>query len=285
VDVARTRSAFGQRITVQEERQIALEIEEARKAFEASRTITLTQGAFSSRAHRARTLLMMLYWQLASSAAYVARAEARRLGRQCRLDVEDLYQEGILGLYKAAMKFDPQHGVRFPTYARWWVRAYITLSIDMTERMIRLPRSVVYKSRDVLKIRKDLQDLGIPFTASDVAARAGITLEQLVRLEEWFERPLYLEVSEDREKKLDHPLEDVFTPSLEEALIDRIQFEQIKEALGSLSGRSSHVLTRMFGLDGEDAETNVEIGRRLGLSRERIRQIAATAMDGIRHRL
>jgi RNA polymerase sigma factor (sigma-70 family) len=118
-----------------------------------------------------------LRWQLAMSGRRIAHGEARKLAGPF-MDEEDLVQEGYIGLLRAAKRFDPDRGIRFSTYARWWVRAQMTRAIDHTGRPVRLPGCAVEQTRNLRKAMKRFEDAGISTPSATSPKRSGIDKER-----------------------------------------------------------------------------------------------------------
>src|SRR5690606_4018004 len=118
-----------------------------------------------------------LRWQLAMSGRRIAHGEARKLAGPF-MDEEDLVQEGYIGLLRAAKRFDPNRGIRFSTYARWWVRAQMTRAIDHTGRPVRLPGCAVEQTRNLRKAMKRFEAAGLSYGLGELAEEVGIDKER-----------------------------------------------------------------------------------------------------------
>ena len=118
-----------------------------------------------------------LRWRLAMSGRRIAHGEARKLAGPF-MDEEDLVQEGYIGLLRAAKRFDPDRGIRFSTYARWWVRAQMTRAIDHTGRPVRLPGCAVEQTRNLRKAMKRFEAAGVPYGIAELADEVGIDKER-----------------------------------------------------------------------------------------------------------
>jgi RNA polymerase sigma factor (sigma-70 family) len=221
-----------------------------------------------------------LRWQLAMSGRRIAHGEARKLAGPF-MDEEDLVQEGYIGLLRAAKRFDPNRGIRFSTYARWWVRAQMTRAIDHTGRPVRLPGCAVEQTRNLRKAMKRFEAAGMAYGIVDLAAEVGIDKERAELL-----------LSQGSTISLEQPVDDGPRPRpLERFLSDHdavtpdgeaIQSQELarmKEAfVGVLTERQQFVLTRRYGLDDGEFRTLSEVGKEMGLSRERVRQIEREAL-------
>jgi RNA polymerase primary sigma factor len=198
----------------------------------------------------------------------------------------DLINEGNLGLMKAARTFDPERGVRFVSYAVWWIRQAILAAILDKADMVRIPQSQTKKVRRIQKKVDALnQKAGEALSDAEVMSKAGLTRETMNEVRQYNHGYLSLDTTQvgDTEKPM---LEFIQDPKgleeFEKDLMDKSLSERLKGALGSLDQRDGEVLTWRYGLDGGGSRTLDEIGKRLKISKERVRQIEERAMRRIR---
>ena len=225
-----------------------------------------------------------LRWRLAMSGRRIAHGEARKLAGPF-MDEQDLVQEGYIGLLRAAKRFDPDRGIRFSTYARWWVRAQMTRAIDHTGRPVRLPGCAVEQTRNLRKAMKRFEAAGLDYTVSDLASEVGVDKKRAEFL-----------LAQGRTVSLDQPVDDGPRPrSLEHFLQDESAHHPDDEAIHAqeiarmleafdqvLTDRHRYVLTRRYGLEDNQFRTLSEVGKGMNLSRERVRQIEREALIRLR---
>ncbi|MGK7313214.1 MAG: sigma-70 family RNA polymerase sigma factor [Candidatus Longimicrobiales bacterium M2_2A_002] len=200
--------------------------------------------------------------------------------------LSDLINEGNLGLIRAAHKFDETKGIKFISYAVWWIRQAILQALAEQSRIVRVPLN---RAGALHRIGKRsaalLQELGREPTVEELADELDISEDEVRRTLSLSQSHLSLDapLTPGEDNRLLDYLPDQFSPGPDDETYDQALMDTVEEALGTLKEREAKILRLYFGLDGQEPMTLEEIGSILGVTRERVRQIKEKALLRLRH--
>ena len=271
-------------LTAEEEVELAQRIERGRLARE-----ELAKGNVSLRRRSELQILTEDGWRarehlITANSRLVISVAKKYMGRG--VPFLDLIQEGNIGLIRAAKKFDYRRGHKFSTYATWWIRQAVTRAIADQGRTIRVPVHMGDQINKLLRVQHQLtQRLGRDPTVDELAGALEVTPQKVENMIQVARRPLSLETPTDDEEDsvLGDFIQDEEVPAPDETATYNLLREHLESVLNSLPPREVRILQLRYGLLDGQAYTLEEVGRKMGVTRERVRQIEAQALSRLRH--
>ncbi len=209
----------------------------------------------------------------------------RYVNRTPHLSILDLIQEGNIGLSRAVEKFDYRRGFKFSTYATWWIRQAITRALADQSRTVRIPVHMVETISKYTQVRRQLiQELGRDPLAEEIAAEMGIDVDKVRHIQKISQEVLSIEtpIGDEEDSTLSDFIPDERNATPSQLTARAMLRDLIKEIMVDLTEREQQILKMRFGLEDGISHTLEEVGKAFGVTRERIRQIEAKALEKIR---
>jgi RNA polymerase primary sigma factor len=271
-------------LTAEEEVELAQRIERGRLARE-----ELARGNVSMRRRQELQYLVEDGWAarehlITANSRLVISVAKKYMGRG--VPFLDLIQEGNIGLIRAAKKFDYRRGHKFSTYATWWIRQAVTRAIADQGRTIRVPVHMGDQINKLLRVQHQLtQRLGRDPSVEELAQALDVTPQKVENMIQVARRPLSLETPTDDEEDsvLGDFIQDEEVDAPDETATHNLLREHLENVLNGLPPREVRILQLRYGLLDGQAYTLEEVGRKMGVTRERVRQIEAQALSRLRH--
>lgn len=271
-------------LTAEEEVELSKRIERGRDArAELAKGSVSEKRARELRAHIEDGWAAREHLVLANSRLVISVAK-KYMGRG--VPFLDLIQEGNIGLIRATKKFDYKRGHKFSTYATWWIRQAVTRAIADQGRTIRLPVHMGDQINKMLRVSHRLtQELGRAPGIEELAEILNVTPEKVEQMMEVSRRPLSLErpIDDEEDSFLGDFVKDEESPAPPEVATEHLLKAQMTEVLDTLPPREARILQLRYGLGDGESYTLEEVGKKMGVTRERVRQIEAQALRRLRH--
>ncbi len=271
-------------LTAEQEVSLAKRIERGRKARE-----SLARGAVNKSRRGELGVYIEDGWAarehlITANSRLVISVAKKYMGRG--VPFLDLIQEGNIGLIRAAKKFDYKRGHKFSTYATWWIRQAVTRAIADQGRTIRVPVHMGDQINRLLRTSHQLtQRLGRDPTTEELAKELSVAPKKVENMIQVARRPISLETPTDEEEDsvLADFIEDEDSPAPTDTVTKNLLREQLRDVLHTLPPREVRILQLRYGLHDGQSYTLEEVGRKMGVTRERVRQIEAQALSRLRH--
>jgi RNA polymerase primary sigma factor len=271
-------------LTAQEEVDLAKRIERGRVAREELAKASVSSKRRSELQHSIEDGWAAREHLITANSRLVISVAKKYMGRG--VPFLDLIQEGNIGLIRAAKKFDYRRGHKFSTYATWWIRQAVTRAIADQGRTIRVPVHMGDQINKMLRISHQLtQRLGRDPSTEELAEALDVTPKKVENMIQVARRPLSLETPTDEEEDsiLGDFIQDEESPAPVEMVTQNLLREHLQDVLNELPPREVRILQLRYGLLDGQSYTLEEVGKKMGVTRERVRQIEAQALSRLRH--